>query len=297
LSAHVRGLIICTPTRDTLTDETKLAISENLDGFEHVHLIEVGLPVVEARNRLWERALRASVDHPGWLVLHVDDDAYWERGTVAAFVDVLQRAIGPDILAGYASSRKPTNGQRSSGKDGLVEVTRCRGHFLLHKISLLSRLGPMPWDPWDLAALTDKDDPAGTFEDHAFCLRVQHAGATIALHADKLIWHVDRRNGFAYAPGEPPCFVRDNRLVPTGRRADELYDVRTYGLRNDADVDEAIRLYTDAARISKQIDLILEETRRVDEATELLREQTRQRTAVTLANAMCRLIFGANKAL
>ena len=230
------GLIILTPTRDTITNETRVAIEQNLDGFDYIHLVEVGLPVVEARNRLWARALDAAIKHPDWYVLHVDDDAYWTPGTIAKIASALNSPIiRADVVYGYCCGRTLQLQTEESPPDRFMPMRSLTGHFFMHTWTLFIDLPRNPWDLFDDDF--DKGNFAATrYEDSAFSCRLAHAKKAIVSNLFLPVWHIDRQNGVAYAPGKAPHIVRDNRLFPMARLPEERYDRREYGLPCDTEL-------------------------------------------------------------
>lgn len=294
------GLIICTPTRDGLTDETKLAIELNLDGFEYVHLTEVGLPVVEARNLLWKRALHAAIEHPDWYVLLCDDDAYWPPGTIASFVETLRHhPLRIDFLSGNFSARSEFSQSAAEQfgdlpPDGVVQVNEYVGaHFGMFGASLFSRLGRAPWD-------LRLGFGEASREGRAFFYRMLMARVTIAVQTANPIWHVDRQNGYAYAPGERPCRIRANQLIPTERPADEPYEFRTYGLPVDGNAEYQRReraAMAEVSRLRREIYRVNQQTQWTEKAVLVARRQRDFQRTRLLATLFCRLFLSQKRAV
>jgi hypothetical protein len=93
----------------------------------------------------------------------------------------------------------------------IVDVELVDLHFILHRASLLRRLGPAPFGA-----------PNGTVSDSAaFCGRARAAGGRIGVATGIPIFHVDERNGAAYSPGIAACVI-DGNTIDTSRLAEEL---------------------------------------------------------------------------
>jgi hypothetical protein len=157
----------------------------------------------------------------------------------------------------------------------------------MYKPTLFFRLGRAPWDlRFDFGAVSR--------EGRAFFYRMLTAGAVVAVNTAAPIWHIDRRNGYAYAPAKPPCRVRSNRLVPVDVPAEEPYEFRTYGLPVDSKAAYQERERSGMAEVSRlrqEIQDVQTETRRNEEAIALLRRRTRESCAGIVADAICRLVM------
>lgn len=204
------ALILLMPTRGNPTIETLKAVS-NTDGIPTLFVSVARKGVIDARNELARTALRVPDEAPftprgGWYVLWADDDAFWGRGTVLKMLSALQNPK-VDIACGwfggreafalpsaqYADGASPNPG--TTVEDGaLCEVYRHGFHFVAHKLSLLSDLGP---NPFTLAGTLSQKG-----EDFAFCERVRNAGKRLWCVTDAMVAHIGD-DGTAYIPGEP----------------------------------------------------------------------------------------------
>lgn len=215
------AILVGMPTRGNLSTETFTAFVANNDGYRLVPITSARLPVVEARNRIAAQMLATPNSCPWpvkpseWFVLWVDSDAWWPPDTISTAVDLLKRHPGVDLLAGCFSLRESrsgvvalpkTNGRRIRWERGeLLECDQVGGHFLMHKLSLLDRVGPNPFDR--IGTLT---------EDNSFSERVRKVGGNVFLALGLTVAHVDQDSGWAFIPCEDACRVEGNRLVRTG---------------------------------------------------------------------------------
>jgi hypothetical protein len=106
----------------------------------------------------------------------------------------------------------------------LVDVDLVGLHFVMHRVSLLPKLGANPFgDPF-----------APNSDDAAFCGRVRHGSGRITVATGIPVFHVDERNGAAYSPGIAACLI-DGDTIDTTALASELpVEKRSYGNRIDA---------------------------------------------------------------
>ena len=244
-------LIVAMPTRGTVSVETHLALSANMDGLARCNLSVPRKPVVEARNELAAWIRKVAKERPwGWVpretyVLWVDDDAWWAPTCVKTALSALRDLPAIDLLAGWFGGRNeychafayrrvgdgesyPRPGKDCSPGE-IVEVARIGFHFVLHRASLLERVGD---DPFTIP----EGSGANISEDFAFCDRVRAAGGRIGVATAIPIAHVDPKDGAAYFVGMPATEIRGNAVVRTTAEHRtlagdvKLPDSRTYGL-------------------------------------------------------------------
>lgn len=117
-------LIVLMPTRGTITLETQLALSNNMDSCKYVIETVSGKPVVEARNELVRRAqsiVRADSRFAGtWLVLWIDSDSWWPSGTISRIINDLRPHSEFDIVFGCHTTRRPYWVPSARKADGTV---------------------------------------------------------------------------------------------------------------------------------------------------------------------------------
>jgi hypothetical protein len=227
------GLVVCMPTRGSVSVETMLCLRERMDGYPNELLTAIRKPVVEARNDLARqvRELDALPFDPRY-VLWVDDDAWWPAGSVQSAVDTLEATPAIDVLAGMFSQRKAgapaasyVEANFAPGK--LVRVAGCGFHWVLMRRDLLQRVGSAPFTP--------EDDDNG--EDVSFCIRATKAGAAVVADTSLTIGHVNAKTGMVYFPNSPPlvgCGL-DAPYYDRERATNERDDdgIRTYGLARE----------------------------------------------------------------
>lgn len=234
-------VLVCTPVRDTMEPETHHALRDNI-GMPSLHLTEVGRPVDDARNALAARALAASrsrfAGHDVF-VAWVDADCWFPPGAMRRMINAL-RLSGAALVCGNYCLRLPHAHpnvliRRKNGSLGVprygVDYTRgdvlsiefVGAHFMLHRASLLERLGEAPWSLFD-----------GMTEDASFTTRVRRVGSIRMLTACDIA-HVE--DGTAFVPYSPAGTITGNRFVAgTNRTALVTSPVRlrSYGDRVDA---------------------------------------------------------------
>lgn len=233
------GVIMCMPSRGRPCIETLKSFG-NTDGdvCRVLFMEKSRVGIIEARNELVLGALKAPSylgfePKLGWYVLWVDDDAFWQPGTIKRLLGALQYPE-IDIVAGWFSGRSynsppkairvdgtpPDPGKPGEVMDGgLAEVDRCGFHFVLHPLSVFEKVGPNPFN-------LEGTDELG--EDFAFCRRARNAGLRIWVHSGAPVWHVDddgsgtEDTGLAYLPGVGPF-----RIV--GGDPTSVASIRKYG--------------------------------------------------------------------
>lgn len=232
------NLAICIPSRAGLSDETALALRENMDRLPHRVLTVFGKPVVEARNELGCAALATEAPYVVW----ADDDSWWCAGTLARMLNTMQSRREVDILSGYYGGRdhysppfawRDWNDDKSIVDPGrncalnaVERIQKCGFHFVLMRRNALQAVGALPFTPLS---------PEWT-EDFSFLARAVF-GAKLGLFVDTgaRIAHIDGA-GRAHTVGMPSGRIVNNRLElppppwprPTGPR--KLEPLRSYGL-------------------------------------------------------------------
>jgi hypothetical protein len=217
-------LIVLQPTRGSISIETHQALVSNMDGLETVAVHVARKPVDVARNQLAEfvgKIIEQRPDLQSALVLWIDDDAWWQPGTITTMAHRLLGLGELDVLAAWFSKRIPfdhavafrksaagsqmeTVSKANVGEnESACEVDFVGAHFIMHRVGLLSALGLDPFSPLSTdITLT---------EDFAFCRRVKSVGGRIfvSLGPATTVLHVDVCTGLAYAPYCPPMTLRD----------------------------------------------------------------------------------------
>lgn len=233
------NLTICIPSRAKLSPETKIALAHNLGSIAYELVAVVGKPVVEARNELARRALARGAEFTLWL----DNDAFFEPGSVERLLATMRAQPSIDMLAAFACDRRPfcsPNAFRlhddryvalverstpapfalpawaprySIGE--IVPIDACAFHAVLMRTALLERLGP---DPFALPEGTEHP------EDLQFCRRARASGALLAVDTGAPVAHVETESGLAFLPYKPPGRIVANRfaIVPDSRSAAEI---------------------------------------------------------------------------
>lgn len=231
--APAAQLIALVPTRGSVAAELVIALVNNAEGHRILVRTVNRESVDVARNRLAAQAL-AAADDPALFpagsdpyVFWIDSDAFFLHGTLTLMLHALEANPSIDVLAGLFGPRAANRGATAfrdvSDKNSYLaeDVNFTRGdivdvelvglHFILHRISLLRRLGPAPFGA-----------PSDTVSDNAaFCGRIRGAGGRIAVATGIPIFHVDERNGAAYSPGLGACVI-DGNTIDTSRLAEEL---------------------------------------------------------------------------
>jgi len=220
------AIAILMPTRGRPTIETLMALS-NLDGLVTVLCPIARKGVVEARNDLAARALQISeqanfIPRLGWYALWIDDDAFWRPGAIARLLEALQTP-GVDIAAGWFTGRSAYANPKAFYRDGtwptpgkdckdgdLVEIERAGFHFVMHRMSVLEKVGEKPFTP---------EGTRQEGEDMAFCERARAAGLRLWVHTGVPVAHVDD-DGTAYVPGEGPLRVIGVQLAKAEAQRD-----------------------------------------------------------------------------
>lgn len=208
---------------------------------------------------LWLRVRGLWRDNPlpwiprEWIVLWLDDDAYWPPNTFAQVKAILRNCPQVDMVAGYFGTRLPfatplafrdKNDSNSFPKvnvdcqmGDLVEVERVSFHFVAHRVSVLEKVGQNPF------TLPEE----GTIgEDFAFCDRARAAGCRIVCATGLPIAHIDPRDGAAYIPGMPALRVEQGQLVMPRQHVGangevKIGEARSYGPEVDAVVDAVMK--------------------------------------------------------
>lgn len=217
------ALIVCMPTRGSLTLETHEAIACNMDRIPFGFMTVARQPVDQARNQLWKMARKVYHQNPfpghETFVLWIDDDAWWAPGTITRMGSMLHSHPGLDVLSCCYSRRTPFQlpvGMRQvdgrlvpvlpldADPDGLLDLASGGFHFTIHHASLLDGL--------DNPFAVPTDFVGG--EDYAFCATARKAGCSIFVDMRALVAHVDSETGLAFLPGQPPSRIESNRCVP-----------------------------------------------------------------------------------
>lgn len=242
---HEPFVFVAMPTRGAISIETHMALTSNV-GVPHGLFNVARKSVVEARNELALSVLEAVKADAApftpseYFVLWIDDDAWFPAGTVRAFVDWLTRHPEADMLCGFFCDRRPHAPPTAfvgseiiapylEARQGEIqEITACGFHFVVHRASLLERVGPNPFDVVAGARVT---------EDIAFCDSARAAGARIFCATDAVVYHVDVETGLAYRPGSQAFRIRNNTAVPL----EKPIEARSYGLEVDAEFADALQ--------------------------------------------------------
>ena len=243
LPAPKPAILLGLPTRGAICTETFNALQAHHDGFRMAPITSARMPVVEARNLIAAKMLEASKTCPWpqkpseWFCVWVDSDAWWGPKTIAQAVAILTARPEIDLLAASFCTRVPfaprmawqsANDSESYPKPGidcemrsLVEIEVCAFHFVLHRVDLLERVGPNPFEPDGLCG-----------EDIAFCRRVRSNGGRIFCAPGLIVAHVDPNDGAAYVPGDAALRVEGNRLVRIGMThlVPKEPELRKYGI-------------------------------------------------------------------
>lgn len=240
--------LVLVPTRGTVATELLAALVSNGEGHRIV-LRTVNREAVDvARNRLAELAIAAADDETLFpagsdpLVFWIDSDAFFLAGTFTLMLHTLAQNPAIDVLAALFGPRAANRGaaafrtatDRSSMLDpeknftrgDLVDVDLVGLHFVLHRVSLLRKLGPDPFGGGD----------APNSDDAAFCGRIRHGNGRITVATGIPVFHVDERNGAAYSPGIAACVVDGDSISETALAKELPVEVRSYGARIDAAV-------------------------------------------------------------
>ena len=211
------GLLVLMPTRGSVSVETFTALSSNCDGLPKAIVTVARRPVVEARNSLWKIATEAQAQLP-WseaFVLHVDDDAFWLPGTISKMIDTLRTYPQIDVLSGAYCTRLPFYtmiGNRTAGKlsppvpkqvGEICEVQEVGMHFVMHRIKLLSKVGPDPFNRIENMP-----------EDYSWSRHVREAGGRLFIATGANVAHVDANSGSAYLVGSAVHKIENNELRP-----------------------------------------------------------------------------------
>jgi len=216
-----------------------MALANNLGSIVHELVSVVGKPVIDARNELARRALARGAEFTLWL----DDDAFFEPGSVERLLATMRDAPAIDMLAAFACDRRPfcsPNAFRlhddryvalverstpapfalpawaprySIGE--IVPIDACAFHAVLMRTALLERVGP---DPFALS------HDSGYGEDFQFCRRARASGALLAVDTGAPVAHIESESGLAFLPYKPPGRILANRftVVPDSRSAVEI---------------------------------------------------------------------------
>jgi GT2 family glycosyltransferase len=218
-------LIALIPTRGAVAAELVIALVNNAEAHRIVVRTVNRESVGVARNRLAAQALASAADSALFpagsdpYVFWIDSDAFFLHGTLTLMIHALESSPSIDVLAGLFGPRAANQGATAFRdindknsylvedvnftRGDIVDVALVGLHFILHRVSLLRRLGPVPFGA-----------PNGTVSDSAaFCGRIRDAGGRIAVATGIPIFHVDERNGAAYSPGVGACIVDGNTIA------------------------------------------------------------------------------------
>ena len=256
------AIIVLMPTRGAISLETHQALAMNMDGIRELRVTVARKPVDEARNELAWTALKIAADDPchigrdNYLVLWVDDDAFWLPGTVGSFIRTMQERTDINILCSYYCKREPYCAPAAfpkalerkllDGKPGLNfarftrdewkpgqidEIIGGSGmHFTMHRLRVLEAVGSDPFTP----------DENSLAEDIAFYQRCHKAGLRAVMDSRVPVAHVDVDSGLAFVPLSPPKRVYGNQLIDAEPGAyDGKVRLRSYGAKVDALLAEA----------------------------------------------------------
>ena len=234
------------PTRGSVAGETVGALVRNAEQHDLVLRMAHRQPVDVARNRLAQEALRAADDRALFapdvdpFVFWIDSDAFFLKGTFSLMMRELEAHPELDVLAAYFGPRAPFAGSTAFVKandmaSSVVAGTTCEPgavvrvetvglHFVVHRVSLLRRLGPQPFgSPLEAAA-----------DDSRFCASVRAVGGTIAVATGIPVFHVDERNGTAFFPGARALIVDGDRVNTELSVTALPFEQRSFGTRVDS---------------------------------------------------------------
>jgi hypothetical protein len=223
------GLIVCMPTRGTVSIETMLCINEHLRDVPHELFTTYRLPVVTARNLLAKRAREANpvAFEPRYL-LWLDDDIWFTRQHVDTLVTILEENAGVDMATGLCSNRcaygdsnalTPEDYRRSVAPIALqpgqlAPVGYCGFGFVLMRRALLDRVGDQPFDRLTIKWFWEnplRDIPGRMAEDFSFCRRVAQCGGKIVTEKSLVVGHVDVEDGLIYFPYQLPKIANGSK--------------------------------------------------------------------------------------
>jgi GT2 family glycosyltransferase len=192
------------PSRGLVTAETLSSfITTGMDGLPFMFATCVRKPVDEARNILADQTA-ALLEYPErgafiadeMFVLWIDDDAFWPPGAVASALRIMKEHQEIDILSGFFGPRGEYGdatlwyGERLREDGDVVEVLHTGMHWVMHRASVLDRVGPAPFSCF-----------GGLTEDLSFSKRARNAGLRIFVAKSIVIPHIDAEKGLAYVPG------------------------------------------------------------------------------------------------
>lgn len=219
------ALIVCMPTRGSVSVETLLSIEHNMGGVKHAVLRIARKPVAMARNMLAQRALEVVKENPfdftprETFILWVDDDAWLPPGLVPTMISAMRDLHRLDALFAWFCTRMPYaepvayrrfDDMESFPKLGIdcqhgdvVPIEMAGFHTVLMRARLLEKIGPEPFTP--ISEQTDS-------EDWAFCRRAKAIGALMAVGTSLPSVHVDPRDGTGYAVGMPAGMMDGNSM-------------------------------------------------------------------------------------
>ena len=216
-----------------------MALAHNLGSIAYEIIAVVGTPVVEARNELARRALEGGAEFTLWL----DDDAFFEPGSIERLLATMRAQPTTEMLAAFACDRRPfcsPNAFRlhddryvalverstpapfalpawaprySIGE--VVPIDACAFHCVLMRTALLERVGAAPFTLPEGA-----DHP----EDIQFCRRARVSGALLAVDTGAPVAHIETKSGLAFLPYKPPGRIVANHfaIVPDSRNPAEI---------------------------------------------------------------------------
>jgi hypothetical protein len=248
----VRALVAM-PTRGVVAAELLQALVNNAEGHRLILRMVSRETVDVARNRLAAEVIAAADDPelfaPGTdpYVFWIDSDAFFVRGTLTRMmrtleehpsIDVLAALFGPRVAKhGAAAFRKLSDRESvlvpgvNCERGDVVDVEQVGFHFTLHRVSLLRALGPNPFG----------EPSENTSDDAAFCWRIHAGKGRIAVATGIPVFHVDERNGAAYAPGADAVGI-DGDAIDATHVPDELpLESRSYGDRINAIIRDPTR--------------------------------------------------------
>lgn len=219
------GLIVCMPTRGSVSVETVLCINEHLRPYELLTVPR--LPVVPARNLLAAWARESTAKYVLWL----DDDVYFTRDHVETAVSILEENPVDMVASMYSNRCAYGDSNAIARRDftrsiapmglppGQLEpVSYCGFGFVLMRRALLHRVGDKPFDRLPLESIAEwplRDIPGRMAEDFSFCKRVHQCRGKIVTERSLVPGHVDVQDGLLYYPLLPPLLANgSNRPLP-----------------------------------------------------------------------------------
>ena len=244
------AVIVCLPTRGSVSHETLLSLEQNMGGVKHGIMRVARKPVAEARNILAAHVLKNRdslfpFKPRETFILWVDDDAWLPPGLVPTMLEAMNdpQLERVDALFAWFCTRAPfakpvaycrLDDLESFPKIGIdckhgdvVPIEAGGFHTVLMRPSLLERIGPDPFTP----------NPAyQEGEDFAFCRRAKAIGAVMAVGTSLPSVHIDPRDGTGYMVGMPAGMMDGNGMRSltldhlNGAGSLNTSEMRPYGL-------------------------------------------------------------------